>query len=1633
MKTKIFYLLMLCLMVLGRGEVWAQTTVGYTEEIDGSTLTLKARALSNGGLSHLSISDPSYGSNITSHAGTSKTVYNNGTTYTNTDSWRKNIQDSYDNQYVGYTLTVEAGYCLNISSVTAKILVAENTYYWKVEIENSTGTTVYTSSEKTTTTTSSAALDDNVSSNPSLSGLTGTVTVKLYVKQGGTNKYFSINYLQLGVSVVEDPSARLSGLDQTIKSYPYTWDFTQISNCESEFIYFNDWAGRSGSKPDAEKVYVRQTSDGSSDYYNDSDYPIGYNISALKGLRFSKGGYIAPDCNIDYIYVQGQPSITIPSVPEGSFVVLRGLRRDESGTITGINTQPSSRSSQNGPFVFKANSTNNVTLGFGDGAYNLYGIDVIADDLERFSSLPYEWRFSDASWWVTKRDWLISTYWGNNLNLDAGNIRNAWGINTSSYQSLYLCENVQIPETNGLMFKGESGRVGLNVGHYLWLNEAASVQLPLLPTGTKIIVRARAHSEASTLTPTNTTVLDAQAVSATVVDYEFVVNDGSTPVTFTNGTKSIRILDIKVEKSNLDFVYRAITEGVQTTMPYSSTPTVFTIEGTLTPNVVGSPGFTSEYFEVTSSDNDIITTADNYYINASSSSNHKVSFINLKTGTKAGTAVVTFRFKGNQYYNPSSFDVVFVVSKADPLFNYQHKNVEVAYGGSVSNTLNKSSNLTVSKISYTSNDTHVAEVSSSGEVNIKNAGTAVIRATFAGDDNYEAAETAYTLNVTGTASSETLSWVSTENGSFPTTPADGVSFKLGDSDLTYPATCSPSSTVNYKSSDSDIVTVDGSGKIHAAHPGTATVWAYTDGNGNQRGAELSYTVTVNGGNLSLGFDPTAGTVNVGCIIMPRLMLPSLEKGDIELLSMESSDPTIASVPTSTPAPSMGTTNLLENDYLKMAATRIDNVYPPIKGESVGKTKITVYFRSPYYNNGDVSSTTYTVTVTDKLDNFNWANNSRHSYTLVEGEFMMMPAISGNANGNITGLSNGKVNKSTEGGYVYSITGASRTIKLNDKDWKYGQGVPNFTLTPTSVGGGKAYIFWIVGGDESHPALAIYAEQAGDLILRATDSQTGWHCDDITLHVVSKDQRQKQVEQDFWADKKFPFTWDFSNVSSNSIVDDEVHWKTNKFDDFDNPVGGHAAATGEHILGMASSFGYDYADEQDPDKKTSITQSTNRAKSIWKYISNGEGENCRIMPEFEGLRIGIGTNSFGRYIHKKDRASLHDANSSEPRFQFIGGDHYLYLPEMPAVKTPGSYKLIMKLGGGTYSYKDGNIIDKGNSSHVTVELIGDDGVELSPRQYIGEAETVIGNEENHIEIVSFDISSANAGKALRLALNNASVYWIAFSTEERIATKKANITSYAAATYCYNEDLDLAKSVEANSGTKVYRASNFNSETSTVTLTAITNRVPALTGLVLKSDETSSNYMIATGRNTDSYSTPQKLVSVAEGDKLINLLKPAPVGTEVKRFVNSSGVGTDDMSSEDIAFTNFVLTSSYKKVDENGNDISGYQNSDWMYYRVNATTTSTNNMSYLQLPNKLREIGVDGARKAVDGTQDYKLSNLINIVFEDELQSEVSGINVKQITPSLNVNDAWYTLQGVRVDKPAKGGVYIQRGRKVILK
>lgn len=199
MRKQLLYLLTVVSMMLvcGVSSAWAQTTIGLTQPLDETAKTVGEKTWT--GMNNVTITKD-LGSAINDRTD-NKSVQLNGVAYSTPNGcWRKTIKDSYENQYLGYTLSIANGYSLSISKVDARILVADDTYNWYVEILDATGKQLYKSKEKTTKKASTQSLSETIT----LTGITGTAKVLLYVKQGGTQKYFVADKLTVQAQVNVD-------------------------------------------------------------------------------------------------------------------------------------------------------------------------------------------------------------------------------------------------------------------------------------------------------------------------------------------------------------------------------------------------------------------------------------------------------------------------------------------------------------------------------------------------------------------------------------------------------------------------------------------------------------------------------------------------------------------------------------------------------------------------------------------------------------------------------------------------------------------------------------------------------------------------------------------------------------------------------------------------------------------------------------------------------------------------------------------------------------------------------------------------------------------------------------------------------------------------------------------------------------------------------------------------------------------------------------------------------------------------------------------------------------------------------------------------------------------------------------
>ena len=153
------------------------------------------------------------GKNISLYNNRKRVVYLNNQSYYAIDMWRtlKNdgaiLAEFTDKQVVDVNITVPAGKVLNITKINAQLLTNDKDYNWKVavidKLDNKLKETEPKKSTKKGTTTPS--ISEDVSSEASLKGLTGTVVLRIYVyPDANENRYFAIPYLTVDAELQDD-------------------------------------------------------------------------------------------------------------------------------------------------------------------------------------------------------------------------------------------------------------------------------------------------------------------------------------------------------------------------------------------------------------------------------------------------------------------------------------------------------------------------------------------------------------------------------------------------------------------------------------------------------------------------------------------------------------------------------------------------------------------------------------------------------------------------------------------------------------------------------------------------------------------------------------------------------------------------------------------------------------------------------------------------------------------------------------------------------------------------------------------------------------------------------------------------------------------------------------------------------------------------------------------------------------------------------------------------------------------------------------------------------------------------------------------------------------------------------------
>ena len=256
----------------------------------------------------------------------------------------------------------------------------------------------------------------------------------------------------------------------------------------------------------------------------------------------------------------------------------------------------------------------------------------------------------------------------------------------------------------------------------------------------------------------------------------------------------------------------------------------------------------------------------------------------IPTGTDAGSYTVYYRVVGDTNHEDADGGQVSVtINKAASSVTFASKTangkIGEGYASQTATTIPSGLPLT-----YSSSNTGVATVdASSGTVTLVAPGSTTITASYAGNDNYSAAQDSYELSVAKADAVE----VELSFGSATATAT------YGDTMVNTPAINNPHQLLLvWTSSNENVATVNASGDITIVGAGQAFIYASFAGNDEYQAKTISYILTVNKYPVSVAFATSAETATLGeDFVSPKAtVIPS----GITLV-YSSSDPNVASV------------------------------------------------------------------------------------------------------------------------------------------------------------------------------------------------------------------------------------------------------------------------------------------------------------------------------------------------------------------------------------------------------------------------------------------------------------------------------------------------------------------------------------------------------------------------------------------------------------------------------------------------------------------------------------------------------------------------------------------------------------------
>ena len=458
------------------------------------------------------------------------------------------------------------------------------------------------------------------------------------------------------------------------------------------------------------------------------------------------------------------------------------------------------------------------------------------------------------------------------------------------------------------------------------------------------------------------------------------------------------------------------------------------------------------------------------------------------------------------------------------------------------------------------------------------------------------------------------------------------------------------------------------------------VYAEIPGQGSRNPAKISTRYLVNPGYFNFSINPKEGVVNETCWIIPYVKIPDSRLDDFEYV-YATVDNDAAVYVENGDAIYTGNVNDI-GSYIEWKWSEPDaggnqykiitGIFPKIYGIQAGQeANVTIHIRSKIYY--DTEATYHVKVIALEDDLFHWEMNDvagkddgeMKTITMFQGDFIHMPGIVGNPNGN------DEFSKAESYKYLYSIEQGK--VVLNKDAYFYREGIANyfFTNSPTNhstplipqngaTTNQTALIFKAIGLGNYYrnDTVIIYGNKPGETYLWAEDAQTGYVCTPIKV-VVKPRQDLLNQKTEIMSSMTYPYTWDFEHIDMTDIKRDATnggdgnggsYWR--KRWDKDS----HGVQHEKQYYQWNAPFNADY-DDKDNNKVGSSGMGL-RQRWFKDVAANGQ-----YMHLFNGLMFNIAGLEY--WQQKYTRLNVHEDGS----FIYLeGGPHYIAMPGFGLVGT-----------------------------------------------------------------------------------------------------------------------------------------------------------------------------------------------------------------------------------------------------------------------------------------------------------------------------------------------------------------------------